>query len=130
MQDFTKLKVWEKAHAVAMEVYRLSGEFPRRDGIALTSQLRRAALSVPANIAEGAGKTSASEFSRYLEIALGSASETQYHLLVAKDTGLLKPEAYDNLSLRVVEVRRMLSGLIKRVRSREPALTPSIPMQP
>jgi four helix bundle protein len=118
MQDFHRLKVWQKAHALAIDLYRLSEEFPRRDAVALTSQLRRAALSVPTNIAEGAGKLSNAEFRRFLEIALGSASETLYHLLVARDIGLIEPERHDEFSNRAVEVRRMLSGLIERVRTK------------
>ena len=127
MQDFHKLKVWEKSHALAMEVYRLTESFPRRDGVALTTQLRRASLSVPTNIAEGAGKFSESEFRRFLEIALGSAAETHYHLLVAHDIGILETARYDTLAAQITEIRRMLCGLIKRVkasRASEPELLP------
>jgi four helix bundle protein len=120
MQDYQKLAVWRKAHAVAMDIHRACKIFPRRDGLVLRGQLQRAALSIPANIAEGAGKLGRVEFARYLEIALGSASETQYHLLVARDTELLEASNYDDLSTRVTEVRRMLFGLIKRVRSAPP----------
>ncbi len=116
MQDYHKLKVWEKAHLLAIDVYRLSEGFPRKDGVALTSQLRRAALSIPTNIAEGAGKTASNDFRRFLDIALGSASETHYQLLVARDLSLIEREVYDDLSTRVVEVRRMLVGLLKRVK--------------
>jgi four helix bundle protein len=121
MQDFHRLKVWHKAHMLAIDVYRLSEEFPRRDGVALTSQLRRAALSVPTNIAEGAGKLSNAEFRRFLEIALGSASEVRYHLLVARDIGLIEPARHEEFSSRAVEIRRMLSGLIERVRAKHAA---------
>jgi four helix bundle protein len=117
MQDFHKLKVWEKAHALAMDVYRVSEAFPRRDGVAITTQLRRAALSVPTNIAEGAGKFSGAEFRRFLEIALGSAAETHYHLIVARDIGLLETTRYHELAKQITEVRRMLTGLIKRVKA-------------
>ena len=116
MQDYHKLKVWEKAHLLAIDVYRLSEGFPRRDGVALTTQLRRAALSIPTNIAEGAGKSGTNDFRRFLDIALGSASETHYQLLVARDLNLIENEVYDDLSSRVVEVRRMLVGLLKRVK--------------
>lgn len=115
MQDFRQLKVWAKAHAVALEIFRVTERFPRREGLALRAQLRRSALSVPANTAEGAGKASNAEFHRYLQIALGSASETIYHLLLARDTGALTAERHQELSERVVEVRRMLTGLSKRV---------------
>jgi four helix bundle protein len=121
MQDFHRLKVWHKAHRLAIDVYRLSEEFPRRDGVALTSQLRRAALSVPTNIAEGAGKLSNAEFRRFLEIALGSASEMLYHLLVARDIGLIEAARHEEFSSRAVEIRRMLSGLIERVRAKHAA---------
>ena len=116
MQDYHKLKVWEKAHLLAIDVYRLSEGFPRRDGVALTSQLRRAALSIPTNIAEGAGKSGSNDFRRFLDIALGSASETHYQLLVARDLNLIENAVYDDLSTRVTEVRRMLVGLLKRVK--------------
>ena len=116
MQDYHKLKVWEKAHLLAIDVYRLSEGFPRRDGVALTTQLRRAALSIPTNIAEGAGKSGTNDFRRFLDIALGSASETHYQLLVARDLILIENEVYDDLSTRVTEVRRMLVGLLKRVK--------------
>ena len=116
MQDYHKLKVWEKAHLLAIDVYRLSEGFPRRDGVALTTQLRRAALSIPTNIAEGAGKPGSNDFRRFLDIALGSASETHYQLLVARDLNLIENEVYDDLSTRVTEVRRMLVGLLKRVK--------------
>jgi four helix bundle protein len=115
MQDFRRLTVWAKAHAAALEIFRATERMPRREGLALRSQLRRAALSIPANIAEGAGKSSNAEFRRYLEIALGSASETLYHLLLARDTGALSVARYDRLTDRIVEVRRMLTGLSKRV---------------
>jgi four helix bundle protein len=131
MQDFQKLKVWEKAHRLAVDIYRSSEGFPKRDGVALTTQLRRAALSVPANIAEGAGKTGNHEFRRFLDIALGSAAETHYHLMAARDIGLLQNDTYDELSSRVVEVRKMLSGLIKRVRlATTDQSTPSVPKAP
>jgi four helix bundle protein len=131
MQDYQRLKVWEKAHLLAMDVYRLSEGFPKRDGVALTTQLRRAALSVPANIAEGAGKSGNAEFRRFLDIALGSAAETHYHLMAARDIGLLTNQTYDELSSRIVEVRKMLSGLIKRVRLATPDhSTQSVPTAP
>ena len=115
MQDFHNLKVWEKAHTIAMDIHRTAGGFPRRDGVTLTSQLRRAALSIPTNIAEGAGKGGDAEFRRYVRIALGSASETTYHLLVARDLELIDCQTYDDLTSRIVEVRRMLTGLLKQL---------------
>jgi four helix bundle protein len=131
MQDFHRLKVWQKAHALAVEVFRLTEALPRRDGVALASQLRRAALSIPANIAEGAGKGSNAEFHRFLQVALGSASETLYHLLLARDVGIIEVQRYDALSSAVVEIRRMLTGLAKRVGTADSASKkPFVPNPP
>ena len=118
MRNYENLKVWEKAHALAMEVYRITGTFPRMDGLALTSQLRRSALSIPANIAEGAGSDTPSRFRHFLQIAMGSASETKYHLLVARDLQLISPEKFEELSERISEIRRMLTGLMKQIARR------------
>jgi four helix bundle protein len=115
MQDFRRLRVWEKAHAFALDVHQECGRFPRREGSVLTGQLRRASLSVAANIAEGAGKGSDREFRRFLQIAMGSALEADYHLLVARDTGFIGGTTYDDLSGRAAEIRRMLGGLIRRL---------------
>ena len=115
MQDFRRLQVWEKAHSLAIDVHRVSGTFPKQEGVALVGQLRRSALSIPANIAERAGKPGNTEFRRFLHIAMGSASETDYHLLVARDLGLIELATYKDLSARATQVRRMLSGLIKKV---------------
>ena len=134
MQDYRRLKVWEKAHAFALEVHRVSGEFPRRGGSVIAGQLRRAALSVPSNIAEGAAKGSDLEFRRYLQIAMGSALEADYQLLVARDTRLLGADTHDDLAARALEIRRMLGGLIKRInvtlKTAAPPATPSVPNQP
>lgn len=134
MQDYRRLKVWEKAHSFALCVHRVCRDFPRREGSVLAGQLRRASLSIPANIAEGAAKGSDAEFRRFLQIAMGSALEADYHLLVARDTELLAGDAYDELSSRALEIRRMLGGLIKRlslsIAGTAPTRTPSVPNEP
>ena len=121
MQDFRRLQVWQKAHELAVDIFRLSEHFPARGGLALTNQLRRAALSIPSNIAEGAAKPSGAEFHRFLQIAMGSAAETEYQLLLARDTDVLDRARYDDLSSRTVEIRRMLVGLAKRVAPKHPS---------
>jgi four helix bundle protein len=131
MQDYHKLKVWEKSHCLAIDVHRVAGSFPRVEGVALTGQLRRAALSIPANIAEGAARPGNLEFRRFLHIALASAAETDYHLLAARDLGLLEPAIYEELCARTTEVRRMLGGLIKKVSAKsrtKPDPEPTAPM--
>jgi four helix bundle protein len=115
MKDFKELKVWGKAHAMTLDVYRYTRSFPKEEMYGLTSQLRRASASVAANIVEGCGRRSDGEFTRFLQIARGSASELEYHLLLAHDLRLLNEEAFHSLDAKVVEVERMLTGLVKRV---------------
>jgi len=115
MKDFKELKVWEKAHALTLQVYQETRSFPREETYGLTSQVRRAAASVAANIVEGCGRRSDGEFSRFLQIARGSASELEYHLLLARDLHFLNEATFDILDANVVEVERMLTGLVKRV---------------
>src|SRR5690242_7272739 len=116
MRDFRELKVWAKAHELTLAIYRETAQFPKQELYGLTSQLRRAAASVGANIAEGAGKTSRAEFARFLETASGSASELEYHLLLAKDLGYISSDVYDDLSASVGEIKRMLTGFMQHLR--------------
>lgn len=115
MQAFRDLKVWEKAHRVTLDVYRETASFPRDELYGLTSQLRRAAASVAANIAEGCGRDGTNELRRFLQIAMGSASELEYHLLLSRDLGLLKDSAYDALDNGICEVKRMLAAFIQKL---------------
>jgi four helix bundle protein len=121
MKDFKDLKVWGKAHVLTLLVYEETRSFPKEELYGLTSQLRRAAASVAANIVEGCGRRSDGEFTRFLQIARGSASEVEYHLLLARDLHLLDEAKYRKLDSMVVEVERMLTGLVQRVR---PILVP------
>jgi len=116
MQSFRNLKVWEKAHAVTLDVYTASRSFPKDELYGLTSQMRRASASIGANIAEGSCRKGDVEFGRYLQIAMGSASELEYHLLLAHDLHILQHLDYEQLSDGVVEVKRMLASLIRSVR--------------
>ena len=109
------MKVWQKAHEVALSTYKSTLCFPRRETYGLVSQLRRADSSVPANIAEGCGCDGSREFARFLGIALRSASETEYHLLLARASGYLELKTHEALNDRVTEVKRMLTGLIQKV---------------
>ena len=118
VQDFRELKVWQKAHELSLAVYKATASFPREELFGLTSQIRRSCSSIAANLAEGCGRNGDAEFARYCSIAMGSASETEYHLLLARDLKMLKPADYEDLSRRVIELKRMLSGLTQRVRAR------------
>jgi four helix bundle protein len=117
MQDYHRLKVWQKAHVLSIDVHRATRAFPRSEGAVAADQLRRAANSVPSNIAEGAAKPGDREFRRFLYMAHGSAAETSYQLQSAHELGFLSPASYQDLSARMMEVRRMLGGLIKAVSS-------------
>ena len=116
MKDFRNLKVWEKSHQLALEVYRCSVNFPKEEMFGLTSQVRRAGSSIPANIAEGCGRGGEADFARFLQIAMGSASELEYHILLAHDLGYLDGSAYQTLNAHIVEVKKMLASLIGAIR--------------
>jgi len=117
MQDFRSLKVWDKAHLLTLDVYKSTRAFPREELYGLTSQLRRAASSIPANIAEGCGRNSGPELRRFLEIAMGSASEVEYHLLLARDLQLLPSDQHETLHEATCEVKRMLAAFIKTLKT-------------
>lgn len=118
MRDFKKLSVWVKAHGLTLSVYRATAGFPRSELYGLTGQIRRAAASIPANIAEGYGRSGDAELGHFLSIAMGSASELEYHLLLARDLGLLPVEHHDRVADQVFEIQRMLSSLRQKLVSR------------
>ena len=115
MRDFRELKVWEKAHRLTLMVYKATAAFPRDELYGLTGQIRRSCASIPANIAEGCGRSGDAELARFLQIAMGSASELEYHFLLAHDLGLLNHPDYEELATAVTEVKRMLTSLIQKL---------------
>jgi len=115
MQSFSNLKVWEKAHVLTLDVYKSSKSFPRDEQYGLTSQMRRSSASIGANIAEGCCRKGDAELGRFLQIALGSASELEYHMLLARDLELMKSVDYQRLSSEVIEVKKMLTSLIHKM---------------
>jgi four helix bundle protein len=115
MKNFRDLHVWRKSHALALMSYKCTAHFPRNELYGVTSQIRRCAASVSANIAEGCGKRGNAEFQRFLGIAAGSASELEYHFLLARDLELLSLDTYEALNSAILEVKRMLAGLILKV---------------
>ena len=116
MQDFRNLKVWGKGHGLTLELYRITRAFPQEEIYGLTSQIRRAAASIGANIAEGCGRRGDPELRRFLLIAMGSASELEYHLVLARDLDFLDPATHHKLEKNVVDVKRMLASLINNLR--------------
>jgi four helix bundle protein len=117
MRDFREIKVWGKAHNLTLEIYKATSTFPREETYDLTSQMRRSASSIPANIAEGFGRGGNAELARFLQIGMGSASELEYHILLARDLELMTNKIYGQLQERLVEVKRMLAALLVKVRS-------------
>ncbi|MGH2532435.1 MAG: four helix bundle protein [Thermomicrobiales bacterium] len=113
-RDFRTLGVWEKSHRVTLAVYRVTKGFPREELFGLTSQMRRSASSVPTNLAEGCGR-GGGDLPRFCRIAAGSASELEYHLLLAHDLELLDRFVYERLTKQVEEVKRMLASFIDKV---------------
>jgi four helix bundle protein len=116
MRDFKNLIVWQKAHILAVETYKITANFPKSEIYGLTSQVRRACISIPANIAEGCGRNTDADFSRFLQIAFGSASELEYYFIIAKELLILDSSICENLGNQVNEVKRMLSGLIEKTK--------------
>lgn len=115
MKDFRKLDVWAKAHA--LDVYRMTTTLPIEERYGLTSQMRRACASIPTNIAEGCGRNSDAELSRFLQISMGSASEMEYLLLLTRDLGYLNETMYRQHTNDVTEVKKMLTGLILKLKA-------------
>ncbi|MGA8811056.1 MAG: four helix bundle protein [Candidatus Sulfotelmatobacter sp.] len=117
MKDFRRLRVWEKVHLLTLDIYRLTARFPREELYGLTSQMRRCSASMGANIAEGCGKQGNNELQCFLYIASGSASELDYHLLLARDLSYLPDEDYRRMDHNLAEARRMLTALLQKVSS-------------
>jgi four helix bundle protein len=116
MRDFHGLIVWQKAHSLTLEIYKLTKRFPDDERFGLISQLRRCAASIPANLAEGCGRGGEQEFARFVQIAMGSASETEYHLLLAKDLQYVSDEDFALATDRIQEIKRMLASLFRSAR--------------
>jgi four helix bundle protein len=117
MRDFKKMQVWEKAHQFVLRLYPITARFPKEETYGLTSQIRRAAASIPANIAEGAGRETQAELAHFLYIASGSAAELDYHLLLARDLGYIDSRDYAELEDCITEIKRMLYGFSQTVKS-------------
>ncbi len=123
VKDFRDLQVWRRAHQLTLEVYQLTASFPREEVYGLTSQLRRSCASIAANVAEGCGRNGDAELARFCSIAMGSASELEYHLLLARDLKLLKAKDYERLAQQTGEVKRMLTGFMHKLKADSRTLT-------
>jgi four helix bundle protein len=117
MRDFRELKVWERSHSLTLAVYKATAKFPSEELYGLTSQIRRSCASIPANIAEGCGRSGDAELARFLQISMGSASELEYHLLLACGLKMLGEAEYERLAREVTEIKRMLTSLIQKLKA-------------
>jgi four helix bundle protein len=117
MQRFTELKVWQKSHALVLEVYRCTKGFPREERFELVSQLRRAAVSVPSNIAEGSKRAHATDYAHFLNVAQASLAESEYLIILSRDLGYMASELATSLFAAVAEIARMLTGLRSAVKN-------------
>jgi four helix bundle protein len=115
MRDFRKLKVMERAHHFTLQIYRITKVFPSDERFGLTIQLRRAAASIPTNIAEGCGRGGERELARFMSIAAGAASEVEYQLLLACDLNYIQDEAHKELNQQINEIKRMLNSFIQQL---------------
>jgi four helix bundle protein len=117
VQSFRSLRVWEKSHRLTLDVYASSKAFPREEMYGLVNQMRRASASIGMNIAEGCCRKGSAEMARFLQIAMGSASELEYQLLLAHDLDYLRNPEYERLATQAVEVKRMASSLMQKVKA-------------
>ncbi len=119
MQDYRSLKVWEKAHQLVLDVYKATNNFPKEELFGLVSQIRRASVSIPTNIAEGTSRKSKKDFIRFLEIAFGSAKEVEYELFLSNDLKYFQTEVFTKLDNQIKEIKKMLIGLIQSIENKK-----------
>lgn len=116
MKDFRSLQVWQEAHEFVLSLYSATKAFPRDEQYGLTSQIRRAAVSIPSNIAEGCGRAGDAELARFCQIAMGSASEVEYQLFLAKDLEYLSQEEFARLHAQLATFKRRLNVFLQKLR--------------
>jgi four helix bundle protein len=117
VKDFRRLTVWEQGHKMTLAAYKLTSDFPKHELFGLSSQIRRCSASIPANIAEGCGRIGNTELRRFLQIACGSASELEYHFLLARDLGYISQPHYDSAHKQLLDLKRMLVAFTRKVGS-------------
>jgi four helix bundle protein len=116
MHNFKELKVWQKSRVLVKDIYKLLETFPNKEQFGLISQIQRAAVSIPTNIAEGSGRSGVNDFNRFLEIALTSAIELENLIILSSDLSYITEESYNNFSIQIIEIQKMLYGLKKHIK--------------
>ena len=117
MKDFKELKVWQRSHQITLKIYKITANFPKEELYGLVSQMRRSSSSIPTNIAEGCGRDSDADFARFLQIAMGSASELEYQLLLSVDLDFITQEAYQAINPELIETKRMLNSFLQKLKA-------------
>ncbi len=117
MKNYRELKIWQRSHALTVSLYQVAKSFPREEVFSLTNQMRRASVSIPANVAEGCGREGDAELKRFLTIALGSACELDHYLLLAGELGYLDESSGRPLAAEITEIRRMLGTFIQKLKA-------------
>lgn len=117
MKDFKKQVIWQRSHTLTLEIYKATKSFPKEELYGLTSQIRRAIVSVPTNIAEGCGRRTNAELANFLNIASGSASEVEYELLIAKELEYITADQYNSWTQEICEIRSMLAAYMHKLKS-------------
>ena len=117
MRDFRQLKVWEQSHRLTLKIYEITKNFPKEELYSLTNQIRRSCSSIPTNIAEGCGRGSNKEYAYFLQIAIGSAYELDYQILLAKDLKYIDNVIYSELSDEVSRLQKQITALLRKVRA-------------
>ena len=116
MHNFREMKIWQKAREFVKEIYQTTAEFPSEEKFALASQMQRAAISIPSNIAEGAGRNSNKDFNRFLNIANGSAFELETQIYLAYDLKYIDKNKLENLTVKIIEIKKMIYGFKKNLK--------------
>ena len=117
MKDFKQLEIWKKSHGLTLAIYKASALFPQCELYGLTSQIRRASASIPANIAEGCGRSGDLELARFFQIAMGSASELEYHILLSRELGFMDESTFEKLTKETISIKKMLTSFIQKLRA-------------
>ncbi|WP_017733557.1 four helix bundle protein [Nafulsella turpanensis] len=118
MINYKELKVWDLSHQLVLQVHRITLQFPKEEAFSFTQQIRRSAISVPSNIAEGCGRSSDKDLVRFLHISMGSANELEYQLLLTKDLNYLPEEDYQVIVEKLIQIKKMLNSFISKIKNR------------
>lgn len=117
MQDFTKLLVWQKSHNLTINIYKLTSQMPSEEKFGLISQIRQSSVAIESNLAAGWGRGNDKELARFIDLAVSNSFELRCQLLIARDLGYIEKKQYELFESQIIEVNRMLGGLLRKLRA-------------